>query len=61
MEPIEIINEIKDINFKDDLKYYMVAKKDNLYIIHSIDGFNLIIDETIINILKEQKLLGGIN
>jgi len=59
-EPIEIINEIKDVNFKDDNKYYVIAKKDDLYIVHSIGGFNLIIDETILEILKDKKILGGL-
>lgn len=57
---IEVINEIKDVKFGDEHNYFLIAKKDNLFIVQNKDGYNLIVDGSIIEILKEKKLLGGI-
>lgn len=57
---IEVINEIKDIKFGDGHNYFLIAKKDNLFIIQSKDGYNLIVDSGIVEILKDKDLLGGI-
>lgn len=56
---IEVINDVQEIKFDENIKYYIIAKKDNLYVIQSSDGFNLIVDETIVGILKEKNILGG--
>ena len=57
---IEVINEIKDIRFGDDHLYFLIAKKDNLFIVQNKDGYNLIVDSSIIEILKEKNILGGV-
>jgi hypothetical protein len=57
---IEVINEIKDVKFGDNHNYFLIAKKDKLFIVQSKDGFNLIVDSNIVDILKEKDLLGGI-
>ena len=57
---IEIINEIKDVKFGDSHSYFLIAKKDNLFIVQSKDGYNLIVDSGIVDLLKEKDLLGGI-
>jgi hypothetical protein len=57
---IEILNDIKDIKFKNNEQYFMIAKKDLLYVIQSKDGFGLIVDEYIIDVLKKNELLGGV-
>ena len=57
---IEILNDIKDIKFQNNEKYFMIAKKDLLYVIQSKDGFGLIVDEYIIDILKKNELIGGV-
>ena len=57
---IEILNNIKDIKFKNNEQYFMIAKKDLLYVIQSKDGFGLIVDEYIIDVLKKNELLGGV-
>lgn len=56
---IEILNEIKDVKFDENTQYYLIAKKESLYIVQSVDGFNLIIDKKILDILKEKNILGG--
>ena len=57
---IEILNDIKDIKFQNNGKYFMIAKKDLLYVIQSKDGFGLIVDEYIIDLLKKSELIGGV-
>ena len=57
---IEILNDIKDIKFQNNEKYFIIAKKDLLYVIQSKDGFGLIVDEYIIDILKKNELIGGV-
>ena len=57
---IEILNDIKDIKFQNNEKYFMIAKKDLLYVIQSKDGFGLIVDEYIIDLLKKSELIGGV-
>lgn len=57
---IEILNEIKNAKFNETIRYYLIAKKESLYIVQSADGFNLIIDEKILDILKDKDMLGGI-
>jgi hypothetical protein len=57
---IEILNEIKDAKFNENIRYYLIAKKESLYIVQSANGFNLIIDEKILDILKDKDMLGGI-
>lgn len=56
---IEVINEIKDVKFSDGHNYFLIAKKDNLFIVQSKDGYNLIVDNGIVDLLKEKDLLGG--
>jgi hypothetical protein len=57
---IEVLNDIKDIKFQNNEKYFIIAKKDLLYVIQSKDGFGLIVDEYIIDILKKNELIGGV-
>lgn len=57
---IEILNDIKDIKFQNNEKYFIIAKKDLLYVIQSKDGFGLIVDEYIVDILKKNELIGGV-
>ena len=57
---IEILNDIKYIKFQNNEKYFMIAKKDLLYVIQSKDGFGLIVDEYIIDLLKKSELIGGV-
>jgi hypothetical protein len=57
---IEVLNDIKDIKFQNNEKYFIIAKKDLLYVIQSKEGFGLIVDEYIIDILKKNDLIGGV-
>ena len=58
-QDIEIINDIKAVKFIEDQKYFMIARQDSLYILHSIDGISLIVDAGIIDLLKEKNIIGG--
>lgn len=57
---IEIINEVKDINFDENKEYYVIAKKDNLYVLLNKEKLSLIVDVGIFEILKEKNLIGGL-
>lgn len=59
-ENIEVINELNKIKFDNNIEYFLIAKKEDLYIVSSKSGGNLIIDGKILDILKNNKILGGI-
>lgn len=60
-ENIEVINEINKIKFDDNIEYFLIAKKEDLYIINSKSGNNLIVDGRILEILKSNNILGGLS
>lgn len=59
-DDIKVLNEIKDISFNNDHSYFLIAKKDELYAIRTKDGFNLIIDKGILDLLVKENKIGGI-
>lgn len=59
-ENIEVINEINKVKFDNDIEYFLIAKKEDLYIISSKSGHNLIVDGKIVEILKSNNILGGV-
>jgi hypothetical protein len=60
-ENIEVINEINKIKFDNNTEYFLIAKKEDLYIVSSKSGSNLIIDGKILKMLKDINILGGMD
>lgn len=60
-ENIEVINEIDKIKFDNNIEYFLIAKKEDLYIVSSKSGSNLIIDGKILKMLKDINILGGMD
>ena len=51
---------ILSVDLQNNEKYFMIAKKDLLYVIQSKEGVGLIVDEYIIDLLKKSELIGGV-
>lgn len=58
-EKIEILNEIKDASFDDGKEYFIIAKKEDLYVIANKKGMNLIVDGNIVDMLTIAGKIGG--